>query len=59
MKDKQAKTGKNQKHEKKLKTPAAPVPPAATELSEEDLKQVTGGNCATGRHYDNATLVVR
>ncbi len=26
-----------------LKTPAAPVPTAATELNEEDLKRVTGG----------------
>jgi hypothetical protein len=42
---------KNNKRNKKslrtpnkgLKTPAVPVPPTATELSEEDLKRVTGG----------------
>lgn len=28
---------------KGLKTPVVPVPTAATELSEEDLKRVTGG----------------
>ena len=29
---------------KDLTPPAVPVPTAATELSEEDLKKVTGGN---------------
>jgi len=41
----------NNKREKKsvqapkkgLKTPAVPVPAALTELSEQDLKRVTGG----------------
>jgi len=40
MKDKKIKTGKNKKNKKDLKVP---VPPAATELSEQDLKRVTGG----------------
>jgi len=43
MKDKKNTTGKNKKNKKDLKTPAVPVPPAATTLSEEDLKRVTGG----------------
>jgi hypothetical protein len=35
---------KNMKAPKKdLKTPTIPVPTAGTELSEEDLKRVTGG----------------
>jgi hypothetical protein len=48
MKDKKNKKDKRDK--KNLKTPkkdlkasTAPVLPAATELSEEDLKRVTGG----------------
>jgi len=44
MKDKKNKTGKNKKNKKDLKAPAIPVPTAATELSEEDLKSVTGGS---------------
>jgi len=43
MKDKKNKTGKNKKNKTELKSPAVPVPPAASELSEQDLKRVTGG----------------
>ena len=48
MKDKKNKKDKRDKKsmktpKKDLKTPAVPVPTAATELSEEDLKRVTGG----------------
>ena len=48
MKDKKNQKVKRDKKsmktpKKDLKAPAVPVPPAATELSEEDLKRVTGG----------------
>jgi hypothetical protein len=48
MKDKQNQKVKRDKKsmkapKKDLKTPALPVPTTATELSEEDLKKVTGG----------------
>ncbi len=48
MKDKKNKKDKRDKKsmkapKKDLKTAAVPVPPAATELSEENLKRVTGG----------------
>jgi len=43
MKDKKNNTDKNKKNKKDLKAPAVSVPPVTTELSEEDLKKVTGG----------------
>ncbi len=48
MKDKKNQKDKRDKKslktpKKGLKTPAVPGPTAATELSEEDLKRVTGG----------------
>jgi len=48
MKDKKNQKVKRDKKsmqtaKKDLKAPMVPVPPAATELSEEDLKKVTGG----------------
>jgi len=40
---------KNMQAPKKgMKTPAVPVPPAASELSAEDLKRVTGGSFQWG-----------
>jgi len=53
MKDKKNKTGKNKKNKKDLK---APVPTTATELSEEDLKRVTGG-WGVGRGISNTHVV--
>jgi|SRR5215471_7535070 len=48
MKDKKDKTGKRDKKglktsKKDMKTLTTPVPTTVTELSEEDLKKVTGG----------------
>ena len=48
MKDKNEKADKRDKKgaktsKKGMKTPTTPVPTTATELSEEDLKKVTGG----------------
>ena len=55
MKNKQATPGKNQQHKQKLKIPTVPVPTPVTELSEEDLKKVTGGSGADKQR----TLVIR
>jgi bacteriocin-like protein len=38
----------NKRNKKGLKTRAVPVPPAVTELNEEDLKKVTGGSFQWG-----------
>jgi len=51
---------KNNKRDKKsvqapkkgLKTPAVPVPTAASELSAEDLKRVTGGGIIMDGHTE-------
>jgi bacteriocin-like protein len=43
MKNKQANTGEHQKDNQEVKSQAVPVPPTVLELSEEDLKHVTGG----------------
>jgi hypothetical protein len=60
MKDKKNKKDKRDKKslktpKKGLKTPAVQIPPAATELSEEDLKRVTGGAAAEQYKYNEAT----
>jgi bacteriocin-like protein len=56
MKDKKNNTDKADKKSMKalkkgLNTPAVPVPPAATELSEEDLKKVTGGGASEQKKW--------
>jgi mersacidin/lichenicidin family type 2 lantibiotic len=43
MKNKPANTPRHQKDNKDVKRQAVPVPPTAIELSEEDLKKVSGG----------------
>ena len=57
MKNKPASTNKHQKDTKDLKSQAVPVPPAALELSEEDLKKVTGGTYRTYRGRVGPVLV--